>query len=518
MEILKHWGIEVQTAKQLYSSTWLINDKYVLKAHESAFHGRQHMSLTDALVNVGVPVANGIKSLSGEVLVTDSNKTYSLCNYLEGEHISSKEAVSNQQFAYHLGKSLALLHRGLKEIHGQEGYYQQNLVTELEGWIKEALDVNQDQDFYTSTIFDSLIESVKAFNNKLPRQVIHRDFHLGNLIVNGGAIVGYLDFDISQVNIRVFDIAYLLVGILAELFERTEYRDKWKTFTQVVVRGYDDESGLSDQEKQSIYKLMIALESLFVAYFSSEDKGNNMKLAHAADVVVKWLWESVEISYVENRDIEEMASFFNTRANDYENHMMNHVDGAKVYYDVTASLIAENQSLNILDLGCGTGLEIDSLFRRNDSLNIIGIDMSCEMLGILKGKHQDKMSQMTLVEANYLSYDISEAVYDVALSVQTMHHFEDLDKLTLYKKIYRSLCEGGYYIETDYMAPNEAYATECLEQYALIKASKKDQNELFHYDIPFTVSHQISLLKEAGFIKVDKVWQQDNTVILKAYK
>ena len=30
--------------------------------------------------------------------------------------------------------------------------------------------------------------------------------------------------------------------------------------------------------------------------------------------------------------LEEMSSFFNNRANDYEQHMMNNVDGANRFY------------------------------------------------------------------------------------------------------------------------------------------------------------------------------------------
>jgi hypothetical protein len=40
----------------------------------------------------------------------------------------------------------------------------------------------------------------------------------------------------------------------------------------------------------------------------------------------------------------------------------------------------------------------------------------------------------------------------------------------------------------------------------------------YHYDIPYTVEKQTSMLKKAGFISVEKIGQYRNTVILVARK
>ena len=55
-----------------------------------------------------------------------------------------------------------------------------------------------------------------------------------------------------------------------------------------------------------------------------------------------------------------MLNFFATRAEGYDEHMLNSVEGCKEGYENMARIIkklSENFALiNILDLGCGTGL------------------------------------------------------------------------------------------------------------------------------------------------------------------
>ena len=39
---------------------------------------------------------------------------------------------------------------------------------------------------------------------------------------------------------------------------------------------------------------------------------------------------------------------------------------------------------------------------------------------------------------------------------------------------------------------------------------------MIHYDTPLTIDHQILLLLEAGFARVEMVWREENTTILTA--
>ena len=115
--------------------------------------------------------------------------------------------------------------------------------------------------------------------------------------------------------------------------------------------------------------------------------------------------------------LEEMSSFFNTRVDGYEQHMINNVDGADKYYIETAKLISKVKGLKLLDLGCGKGLELDEIFIINQTVEVTGIDLAKDMVEKIRKKHSDKLNQINLIVDSYFNYDMGQFTFDVALSV-----------------------------------------------------------------------------------------------------
>lgn len=91
----------------------------------------------------------------------------------------------------------------------------------------------------------------------------------------------------------------------------------------------------------------------------------------------KWLAETA------NQEPEEMSAFFSTKKDNYEKHMKK--NWAKDYRKFSEKLPPECR--HILDLGCGTGLELDELWKKNPSLAVTGIDLCQDMLDQLLRKH-----------------------------------------------------------------------------------------------------------------------------------
>jgi tRNA (cmo5U34)-methyltransferase len=216
--------------------------------------------------------------------------------------------------------------------------------------------------------------------------------------------------------------------------------------------------------------------------------------------------------------LEEMSSFFNKRADEYEEHMMNNVDGADKYYIETARLLPKVEGLNLLDLGCGTGLELDEIFKINPTVRVTGVDLAVDMLEKIRQKHSDKLDQIDLIVDSYFNYEMGESRFDAAISVQTLHHFTQVEKIKLYRKIFNCLKDGGCYIEADYMAPDQEYEDFHFNENSRIRAELGITDGFYHYDTPCTVENQTKMLYTAGFKSVEKLWQQANTVILLAKK
>ncbi len=85
----------------------------------------------------------------------------------------------------------------------------------------------------------------------------------------------------------------------------------------------------------------------------------------------------------ENYEIEEMRSFFNLRAEGYEKHMEDAINSFEEYYKLVSSTLKYTEEvIEILDLGCGTGLELEEIFNKAPNARVTCIDLSEEMLKI----------------------------------------------------------------------------------------------------------------------------------------
>ena len=87
---------------------------------------------------------------------------------------------------------------------------------------------------------------------------------------------------------------------------------------------------------------------------------------------------------------EELAAFFDARAAGYDEHMRDNIfpDTFTQFYPAISLPIEETaEPLHILDLGCGTGLEIEALLHRVPNASITGVDVSEKMRGPYEPDH-----------------------------------------------------------------------------------------------------------------------------------
>ena len=77
-----------------------------------------------------------------------------------------------------------------------------------------------------------------------------------------------LYIELSQKNIRIFDICYFLTGLPAEETCEPLIQKEWIEIVKSVILGYESTSKLSESEKNAIPCVMECIEILFVAYFT----------------------------------------------------------------------------------------------------------------------------------------------------------------------------------------------------------------------------------------------------------
>lgn len=151
--------------------------------------------------------------------------------------------------------------------------------------------------------------------------------------------------------------------------------------------------------------------------------------------------------------LEKMGSFFDDRLDGYEEHQLNCIDFAREFYPFTAGCLPRGKSVSVLDLGCGTGLELEAYFHANPTAKVTGIDLAPGMLAKLKKKFSS--CDIRLILGSYFGVPLGSAVYDAAVSVESLHHFTKEEKLPLYRKLHQALKPDGYFILTDYFAASE---------------------------------------------------------------
>ena len=211
--------------------------------------------------------------------------------------------------------------------------------------------------------------------------------------------------------------------------------------------------------------------------------------------------------------LEKMSDFFEARLDGYDEHMMTNIQSADEFYPFTAKELPIKENCHILDLGCGTGLELEEYFRLNPTARVTGIDLSEGMLARLKDKLAEK--DIDLIHGSYFDVPLGENAFDAAVSVESLHHFTKEEKTVLYAKLRKALKDDGYFILTDYFSLSDEEESSHRQKLSALKAEQGiTDNELYHYDTPLTVAHETEALLEAGFssVKVLNNWGATYTI------
>lgn len=276
--ILRKWGLEKEVLSDIYyegsgnrnENAFYVGKDYVLKFSANLGKLKNHIAISKALENVGLIAATPVKTPEGEEYITDGELYFCLSKRLEGQQIKisnlyEEDLSENARF---IGEVIGQLSKALENV--EVLVKDANIYESVANWaipqVRGKLHVSEE-------VFKDYTESFGEIWRVLPTQVIHRDPNPGNIIVAGNKW-GFIDFELSERNIRIFDPCYAATAILSESFEsgnETKLR-QWIQIYKNIICGYDDVVKLTAAEKKAVPYVILSNQLIALAWFEGKEK------------------------------------------------------------------------------------------------------------------------------------------------------------------------------------------------------------------------------------------------------
>lgn len=279
-KILENWEIDkslpikdifIMHGAKPSGNDWTVGEEYILRTGSRDMLMKD-MKVAKALAKQGFVSTIPVQTIGGHDYL-DGQDVFVLFHALKGAPLpkSDRFGENRAQYGEKYGRSIARLHRALKEVQQDVLADELNLYQVVsERWLPDVRKQNLQWNIgLGEDFFANYTETFGKLYNTLPKQLIHRDPHPGNILFEGGAVSGFTNFDLSEKNIRLFDPCYCATGILSET-DDANY-EKWLDILRGILYGYDGENKLTNEEKKAVFYVICSIELICVAYFESHE-------------------------------------------------------------------------------------------------------------------------------------------------------------------------------------------------------------------------------------------------------
>ena len=286
-KILNHWNLQSESIANIYNentnrqseNAYYIGDDYVIKFSANYGSIKNNIRITNSLAESGLPAAEIIKTDDGSDFFREGELYFVVTKRIKGGQLKCEEIFKNADIAYKIGENIAKLHKALKTFD-ENNYRKADMLNDVKSALPKIRDlVNLGDDF---------LEALGAVFDKLPTQIIHRDINPSNMFFYEGEFKGFIDFDLTEVNVRIFDVCYCATAVLSECFNNPNIdKSKWFAIFDNLVKGYDSVAPLSEYEKRALPYVIYSIQIICIAYFSRFDKFENLTKINAD--MLKWI-------------------------------------------------------------------------------------------------------------------------------------------------------------------------------------------------------------------------------------
>lgn len=195
-----------------------------------------YLNLLALLLEKGVLVSRVLKTLDGRLIVSAGGELYSAFGFIDGDHFTPGE----QGWA-DVAINLAKMHLAFNEfdenyfqqidIFSQKGYYPFNVIKNytiedfslIEDKINSKVEIEEAEKKLLEKlpVFKAAVAEVKKYEEqiaKLPKQIIHSDFHPHNVIMNDDRVKAIIDFENARVSQQAREISFAIYKFGRQFF------------------------------------------------------------------------------------------------------------------------------------------------------------------------------------------------------------------------------------------------------------------------------------------------------------
>jgi Ser/Thr protein kinase RdoA (MazF antagonist)/AraC-like DNA-binding protein len=292
-EILGNWDIDANAAigdvsimagAKISDRVWAIGDSYYLivaNGDKEISKQLKDTAIAKALAKQGFNAALPVATKDGdETWRSSEGVMFTLTRRVPGSPVGKGVALGEfgvydkerLELAYNMGVAVGKLHLALHMLDGEIAVNDTDLYHQVAAWaLPEVRKQNKQWGMgLTDEFFDDYLTTFGKLCLQLPRQMIHRDPNPSNILFEGDNVTGFIDFELSERNVRLFDPCYCATGILSETPELTQF-DNWIEIASSILRGYNEAAHLTEAEKRSVYYVMTGTSMIFIAWGADFD-------------------------------------------------------------------------------------------------------------------------------------------------------------------------------------------------------------------------------------------------------
>ena len=188
---------------------------------------------------------------------------------------------------------------------------------------------------------------------------------------------------------------------------------------------------------------------------------------------------------------------------------------------ISLILAEQKEGMKVLDLGSSTAkFLLDLHSKMSVPMQLKGLDNSQAMLDRAEQKAQAFGADITLEYADMLEYDYHQE--DVIVANYTLQFIRPIQRLELMKKVFNGLNDndGMFIFSEKVVFEDKVLDKQMIDIYYDYKKEQgyseyeiaQKREALENVLIPFTIKENIQMCKDAGFTKIETVFQWANFV------